>query len=468
MRLAAALGLIMMGGCDSSATRAQSAYAEYQAAAAAGDLFAARAALMKLVSAEDDVPAYWMELGKVQMQLESYGDAYYAFTRAHELDRGNGEILHILMQIALRGGNLDRAQEHAEQLEILAPSDPGVKLTYGFIELRRGSLDAAGAYADQILAASPTDGAAKLLKSLVLMRQGDVDGATELLEGQLRARPKDGPALLGLGGLYERKGEWKKLAQIQRIRLAASPDEPSIALQFVEAAFKAGEVDEARRVSRKLLALPGPPERVIPVLDVWARYWNGNDRVKEALKLSAAAPPDRKPYYAAFLNRIGQPRAAVAALQGLATLPVRRSNMNANGVYAQALVQLGRPDEAKVRFDQILAIDSHNEQALSGRAEMYLNSDQARSAVFDAQQLVSIRPRSTQARLLLFRAHLAADERREAERTLWDAFHEIEGDSEIYRTLRLHTARAKQTDRLKQIDEEFAAQQDEKLARVFM
>ena len=65
---------------------------EYQAAAAANDLVGARKALLELVGAKDDVADYWVELGKVQASMGSYGDAYYAFTRAYELDRSNPDL----------------------------------------------------------------------------------------------------------------------------------------------------------------------------------------------------------------------------------------------------------------------------------------------------------------------------------------------------------------------------------------
>src|SRR6476620_5025110 len=86
---AACLSVLLASACNSADSRASAALGEYQSAAAANDLLGSRQALLKLVRAKDDVADYWAELGKVQAALGSYNDAYYAFTRAYELDRSD-------------------------------------------------------------------------------------------------------------------------------------------------------------------------------------------------------------------------------------------------------------------------------------------------------------------------------------------------------------------------------------------
>src|SRR4051812_19470923 len=94
LRMGACLSaLCLLAGCSSSDSRAQQALTAYQAAAAANDIPGARQALLQLVRAKEDVPDYWVELGKLQASTGSYAEAYYAFTRAYELDRSNPELL---------------------------------------------------------------------------------------------------------------------------------------------------------------------------------------------------------------------------------------------------------------------------------------------------------------------------------------------------------------------------------------
>jgi len=123
---------VALTGCSSSDSRARAALSEYQTATAANDLPAARKALLELVRAKDDVSEYWAELGKVQAAMGSYSDAYYAFNRAYELNRGDPGLVRALTELALRSGDLTQAQARAEELEILSPGDPWVKLVKGY------------------------------------------------------------------------------------------------------------------------------------------------------------------------------------------------------------------------------------------------------------------------------------------------------------------------------------------------
>ena len=63
---------LALSGCNSRESQAQAALAQYQAAAAAGDLIASRAALLALVGAEDSNSDYWEQLGRVQIQLGAF------------------------------------------------------------------------------------------------------------------------------------------------------------------------------------------------------------------------------------------------------------------------------------------------------------------------------------------------------------------------------------------------------------
>src|SRR3954451_17964333 len=86
----------LIAGCSSSDSKARAALNDYQTASAANNLPAARQALLKVVRAKDDVADYWAELGKVQAAMGSYSDAYYAFTRAYELDRSDPALVRVL------------------------------------------------------------------------------------------------------------------------------------------------------------------------------------------------------------------------------------------------------------------------------------------------------------------------------------------------------------------------------------
>ena len=68
----------LLAGCDSRQDRARAIYDQFQAAQANGDLRGARKALQALVAIDDSVSDYWVQLGKIELQLADFGAAYGA------------------------------------------------------------------------------------------------------------------------------------------------------------------------------------------------------------------------------------------------------------------------------------------------------------------------------------------------------------------------------------------------------
>lgn len=450
-------------GCSSSDSRAKAALGEYQAAAAANDMFGARKALLQLVRAKDDVADYWAELGRVQASMGSYGDAYYAFTRAYELDRSNPDLVRSLTELALRSGDVAMAQAHAEELEVLAPGDPWVKLVKGWAAVSESHFDQALAVGDGMLAETPFDPAATVLKARALLGLNREDEAVDLLTKQVQSQPTDAGSLGLLAKIYERRSDWAKVTEARQRLAELNPADRQNGLALVEAALRAGNIEQARNASSRLLQPDADPTLVSSVLERWADYWPSSQRADDARRLASVAGPQQRLIYADFLSRVGRPGDAARLVQGSATLPVRAENVEANAVLADALSRSGNLAAAKSRFDAVLAFDPGNATALRGRAELDIRIGRANAAVEDAQKLVTVLPNSARDRLLLARSYAAAGNRPWVQRTLWTAFQDIPGDDSVYAALR--STRNGDVEALNELRAEFQRQHDAKLGR---
>ena len=453
----------LIPSCSSSDSRAEAALGEYQSAAAANDTWGARNALLKLVRAKDDVADYWAELGKVQAAMGSYGDAYYAFTRAYELDRSNPELVKALTELALRSGDIGMAKAHAQELEVLAPGDPWVKLVKGWAAFSETRNDQALAVSDQLLAASPFDPSATILKARALTALNREDEALDFLTKQVQSQPADTGSLKLLAEIYQRRSDWAKVTEITRRIAQLAPKDQQNMLILVEAALRSGNVGLARAASFKLLQPQADPTLVSSVLDRWTDHWPSPQRIEDARRLATGAGAQQRLIYAAFLNRIGRPADAVRLIGGSASLPVNAGNAEANAVVGDALVRGGKLAEAKPRLDAVLAFDAGNSTALRARAELEIRTRQTDAAVEDAQKLVTVLPASARDRLLLARAYSAAGTRPWMLRTLWAAFQEIPGDEHVYAALR--SARNGDSEAMNQLQAEFERQRSAKLSR---
>lgn len=465
LRVAACLSAACLSAsCNTSDARAQQALEDYQAAAAGNDMIGARQALLKLVLAKDDVADYWVELGKVQASLGSYGDAYYAFSRAYELDRGNPQLLSVVTQLALRSGDMALAQSRAKELELLAPNDPWVKLTAGWAAISQSRFDRAIAASDALLAASPFDPSAILLKARALIGQNREPEAVELLKKQVQAQPSDASSLDLLARAYEARADWRNAAAAALRLQQLMPGDRNNSLLLIKSAFLSGNEELGRAASQRLLQPNADLGLINSVLDLWTVYWPSTQRTQEASKLAAAAQGlERKMTYAAFLNRSGNPAEAIRLSADAATMPVKAGNVEANAVLADALSRTGRLADAKRRLDAVIAFDPGNATALRSRTELALKTGNAPAAVIDAQKLVTVLPQSASDRLLLARSFAAADKARWADRTLWSAFQEIPGDERIYAAL--VASRKGNSDAVRELQEEFLRQRNKNLGQ---
>jgi predicted Zn-dependent protease len=454
---------LLVVSCSSSDSRAQAALGEYQAAAAANDLWTARNALLKLVRAKDDVADYWAELGKVQLSMGSYSDAYYAFTRAYELDRSNPELVRALTELALRSGDIGMAQAHAEELDVLNPGDPWVKLVKGWAAFSESRFDQALAIGDQLLAASPYDPSATVLKARALIGLNREDEALDLLKKQLGSQPSDASSLALLAKIYQRRTDWAKVAQITGQLSQIAPQDRQNMLILVEAALRSGDIGLAREASFKLLQPQADPTLVSAVLDRWADYWPSPQRIADARRAANGASPELRLLYAAFLSRIGSPADALKLVGEAARLPVNAGNAEANAVVGDALMRAGKLGAAKPRLDQVIAFDPGNSTALRARAELEIRTAQADRAVEDAQKLITVLPTSARDRLLLARAYTATGNQPWTQRTLWAAFQDIPADDHIYAALR--STKNGNVEAMNELQAEFERQRAAKLSR---
>jgi tetratricopeptide (TPR) repeat protein len=411
------------------------AYGRYQEALGAGNLVQARFALMKLVSIDQDVANYWLELARLQLQMGDYRGAYDALTHAHELDRSNVEVLSTMAEMALLSGDIDLASEHAQTLALMAPNSPVVTMVRGYVAFKSGELDKADAAADAVLVSAPTEPFAKILKSKILIAKDRVDDALALLEEQHRAVPQDRRTTTALTELYRARGDWRNLARIQLDAHRLDPNDSKTSLSAIEALLRSGNVSGARQVSAPLLSPAANPQFLDAVLQLWANAAPRGTSLPGGLDLANAAAGDRRTAFASYYNQIVKP-AAAAALLGGSRLPVTHVNARWNAVYAQSLALEGRGEEAKRLFDLVLDREPDQVEALRGRSALEARAGLTKQAIIDAQRLITISPRSGEDRLLLAQAYLAAGNRNEVRRTLWQAFQDLPENDRVVSALR--------------------------------
>jgi predicted Zn-dependent protease len=460
-----ALGAIPLSGCSYwKAHKARVAYGEYQAALGAGDLGTARIALIRLVRTDQDVPDYWLELAKLQLHMGDYRGAYESFAHAHELDRSNVEVLSAMAQMALLSNDIDTANDNARSLALVVPDSPIVTTIHGYVALRSGELDKADAAANTVLAAMPTDSFGKILKARVMIARKEVEPAIALLEDQHRAVPIDRRTMRALVDLYRTRQDWTNLARIQADAHRLDPTDNKTALAAIDAYLRAGNIAAAGKISEPLLA-PSADLRVLDqVLSLWAKHEPNSGSLPNGITLARAAPDDQRVAFANYYNRAGKPDTA-ASLLGGSKLPVAHANARWNAVFAQSLALQGHGPEARRLLDLVLAREPDQVEALRARSALLAQTGETRQAVIDAQRLVTASPDSGDDRLVLAKAFLAAGNRKEVRRTLWQAFQDLPQDERVFSALRSVLASTGDVNGLSRLDDEYKDRRSAKLMK---
>lgn len=460
-----ALGVLPLSGCDYLKTRsARADYIAYQQALAAGDLRGARRALTRLTRTEQGVPDYWVELGKLQLQMGDTRRAYGSFARAHELDRSNVAILGTMTQLALLSGDLDLANEQAKALALLSPDHPSVILVRGYTELRSGNLDKADVDADALLANSPNDSFAKVLKARVLVARQKTDDAIAMLESQHRIEPDDAGAVRALAAIYQSRDDWRNLSRVQLAAYRLRPDDGEVAASAIEASLRGGNIAAARQLSSPYLSPKTNPRVVQKTLEMWAIDAPRGVILPDALRLAAAASGDARVSFADYFNAVGKPSVA-AQLLGGSHLPVTHENARSNAVYGRALALQGKIADAKRLFDLVLDREPDQVEALRGRSMIEARSGQTKQAIIDAQRLVTISPDKPQDRLILAQAYQASGDKRELLRTLWDAYQDLPDSEQVISALKGALVLAGDADGARRLNDEVADRKKAKLSK---
>jgi len=268
--------------------------------------------------------------------------------------------------------------------------------------------------------------------------------------------------------LHERYENWPGVASAASRVVRLDPKDTDAGLTAIDAELRSKNISGAMRAARPFLKPDVPGEQVDSVLWLWAERWKGPEAINAARQLSRSAGPQQRLAYAGYFNEVGRPQDAIDLAGGGPQLPVSLANSSANAIVADSLAQSGRAAEAKQLLDTILKMEPDHVYALRARINLEIRTGKAIAAVSDAQRLVSVLPKSARDRLLLARAYSAAGDGRQLDRTLWEAFHEIPANRDLYEALRGHVAKVEGMEAADGVDEEYRHQQDAKLVRDFI
>ena len=417
--------LLATAACSSRAERAAEAMAQGVQLNAAGQYAAAAERFSYAVKMRDDLPALWIARARNQVQMNDYGGAFASYRAALDQDRSNREALDAVAQLSLATNDLDKANDYAEQILALDPSDINAKLMRSTVSFRRGRLDESTEMVDKLLAQDPGNEPARVLKSRILQRRGEPAQALALIAPIFDGGGGTADLRRQLVSIYEREANGRGLLRVAERNARDRPQDANTQIDYAMQLLLNGRMPQAARVLNlvgRIAATDTARDRIVAML-------TDADLTPGEVDAMLATLPAVEPSLAiAAAQHAVAENDAAGALARLAPLvaaqPLAVATTDLHAAHALALAQVGQVAEAARRADAVLAIDPAEPGALAARALAQIATRDLNGALRDVRIVARDAPGSPAAASLLAQVYRARRDPGAAAMTITSAFND--------------------------------------------
>jgi tetratricopeptide (TPR) repeat protein len=417
---------LVLSGCSDPVESANAKGALAQAQLDSGQIVAARKTIAEAIAERDDIPELHMLRARIELQANSPGTAYGAYSTALALDSANLEALIGVAQLGLQLGHVTESEDATIRVLAMQPNQPNALLMQGLHNLIKRRFEEAVANADAMIEVVPDDENAAILKARALALMNRPDEAFAVIGG---ASGKTGDTLsiaLTLLELHRVRNDGAAMVPVlERIR-KLSPENASYDVDQADTLYKLGDAPRARGILRQRLLDPKIDEKTATSIANLLKEYDQQPFDGPALGAFAgkASVPARKAVARLYLDR-GDPARALAALSGAPAID------DIVALRARARIAEGRVDESLAQANAILDKDRTHCDALIAKGQGLLAKRRFDDAVSAGTQAASLCPQMTAGFLTLVKAHEAAGNEVGAGIAFRDAFDRNGQDSAL-------------------------------------
>lgn len=395
---------LTLAACGDRSSEADAAAALARAQYEAGNLPEARANIQQAIIERDDVAAYFVLLGRIELAADKPTSAFNAFSRALDLQADNIEILQNIAELGLQTDRIKEADEAADRILLLFPGSTRAMLVKGFVAIEAGQLDEARRFADDIRAINANDIGGAILLARVSAIEGDFQEAIATIiaarEGAADKTPLDATLL----EIYRAQGNPRGMQSVFPDVVKAAGQNNAYLLDYVNFLYKTGNVDPARnQIGRTLAAKPNDSELLAGFIRLFHEYDRQPLTPSQLQALSTSGTRAAQIAFARFYLETGQlDNARLAIRQALADEAIEGRAL-ASRIY----LALGRNRDAERLARLVLGGDPRNPDALLTRSALERASGKTGGAIEDANIVVTDAPAEYAGYVALAKAQLA-------------------------------------------------------------
>ena len=388
--LAFCLMATILGGCDDKLERASEFATIAEQQFTAGDIDAARSNVQKAIAARDDVAAYYVLLGQIEVQSQKPISAFNAFSLALDLEADNLQILQSIADLGLQTGRVKEAKEAAERILILAPGSPNALLVKGFIALDEGRFDEAQTAANDILTLDPQDEGGIILSARIDALQGRSEIALAKINKTIATIGETSALNATRLEIYRLLGQPARLLETMPAILKNVDANSEYQIDYINLLYKTGNLDAARNTVLKVLEDPiTNTQQLTKLMDIWSEYDPTPLTASQISRLAKNGSPVMQITLARHLL-LSEPQYSSQMLAG----PLKAGRSEAKALLVRIMLEEGDTRAAYGIADQILKNDPRNEDALLVRSARFMAEKKFDEAIADANVVVSDAPQN--------------------------------------------------------------------------
>lgn len=393
-----------LGGCQDPFQSAAADASLADSQLAAGNLDEARESIRRAIAARDDVAAYYVLLGRIELQAQRPASALNAYLLAADLQADNPEILQSIAELGLQTGRVREASDAADRMLLLAPGSPRAMLVKGFIAIDNGRLDEAERLGSEILALNPDDEGGLILSARVEALRGNVAAARTRVERAVAALGPTDALSITLLEIYRVEGDANAMREVFPRIVEAMADDSSFRADYINLLYKTGDVSAARReILRAIQLKPNDRSLWASLTSLWLEYDRRPFAEGQIAFFAESGTRTAQLSLARFYLDIDEPRIA----QRLIARPDASGVPEARALKARILLALRDVKAADKLAVSILAADPREKDALLVRSARHLAKGNIDRAIEDANLVVAEAPEEFLGYIALANAYAA-------------------------------------------------------------
>ena len=402
---------------------------------AKGDRAGARKALEAAIAADANSLPPRLSLVSLLIDERDYDAAGKLIESTRKVAGGDLRVTYLEASLAFRRGELDKARQQVQQVLKRAPEHVPSLVLAGAIDLRGGQLVAAEANLRKAVARVPGHAGARQLLVQTYLRMGQPAKARDTLQPLLeKGTPQNAQLALLAGETYLANGDVKAASGFyQAASKGGDAQNVAARTRLGQIALATGRTEEGFRELEAASELDAGQYQADLAIIAGHLRRNEYDKALEAVKALEKKQPENPLTFQMYgVTYLAKRDAAAARRSFERALELQPTYLPA--AYNLAMLDLRdkRPDDARKRYEAMIAKDERNDQLYLALADLQARTGADAKAIGETlQRAVAANPQSVPARLALVDFHLRNKDTSAALAAAQGAATAIPGDARI-------------------------------------